>query len=552
LNLVSRRRWFDACSKRDDEPHSEETMTSTRLLDLLVCGSVLGALAGCSGSVSAPVSVSSAFASAGSIVGLAGKCLDDNADGTGNGNKVQLWQCNGTDAQRWTYQAGAFVGPGGKCLDVTGGNATSGTAVQLYACNGTAAQQWTVDGDRIVGIGGKCLDVRASGTADGTQIQIWDCNGTAAQQWTVGGGGASPSPSGTTIPPAAQIVDDGGNVWTVAGGVIDENGAPAGYSANVTLLLFQGGTIYQQNSTGGWWSWNGSGWSDATDPRGGGNGGSGGGSGGGGSFTVSSGGFRDPNGNAWTMRGLNAGVQDALDGFGNVLSDYPGLTAIRLNCDPDNDSLAAIDQVVQEYTGRGVVVEVEDHADSAGGDNVGWYQQMAQKYQGNARVFLEVPNEPSASDTAQSQIAIINAIRGAGFGNPIGLQPIGGYDFSNFSTVLGAVGTTQIYATPHIYYGGSDPNGPANYVDGDLQTVQGYGLYACIDEFGDALDGWHRDPYGANVITSVIAATQSGRAGGIFWAMDNGNHPDGADSAFSTRDGSQLTSVGVQLQSWLQ
>ena len=520
-------------------------MTSTRLLNVLVCSSVLGALAGCSGSSDGPMSVSSAFAGAGSIVGLAGKCLDDNADGTGDGNTIQLWQCNDSDAQHWTYQSGAFVGPGGKCLDVTGGNAARGTAVQLYTCNGTDAQRWTVDGSRIVGVGGKCLDVRGAGTADGTQIQIWDCNGTAAQQWSVGGGGASPSPSGTTIPPAAQIVDDGGNLWTVDGGVVYENGALAGYSANVTLLLFWSGTIYQQNSAGGWWSWNGSGWSDASDPRG--NGG-----GGGNGFTVSSSGFRDPNGNAWTMRGLNAGVQDALDGFGNVLSDYPGLTAIRLNCDPDNDSLAAIDQVVQEYSARGVVVEVEDHADSAGGDNVAWYQQMAQRYKTNARVFLEVPNEPSAGNTAQSQIAIIGAIRAAGFANPIGLQPIGGYDFSNFSTVIGAVGTTQLYATPHIYYGGSDPNGAANYVAGDVQAVQGYGLYGCIDEFGDALDGWHRDPFGADVITSVIAATQSGRAGGIFWAMDNGNHPDGADSAFLTRDGSQLTSVGTQLQSWLQ
>jgi hypothetical protein len=34
--------------------------------------------------------------------------------------------------------------------------------------------------------------------------------------------------------------------------------------------------------------------------------------------------------------------------------------------------------------------------------------------------------------------------------------------------------------------------------------------------------------------------------------MDNGNHEDGADSAFLTPDGSQLTPVGTQLQSWLR
>ena len=81
------------------------------------------------------------------------------------------------------------------------------------------------------------------------------------------------------------------------------------------------------------------------------------------------------------MRGLNAGVQDALQGFGNVLKDYPGLTAIRLNCDSGNDSAASIAQVVQEYTAAGVVVEIEDH--SGNGDNVAWYQQMATMFKDN-------------------------------------------------------------------------------------------------------------------------------------------------------------------------
>jgi hypothetical protein len=33
----------------------------------------------------------------------------------------------------------------------------------------------------------------------------------------------------------------------------------------------------------------------------------------------------------------------------------------------------------------------------------------------------------------------------------------------------------------------------------------------------------------------------------LFWAIDNDNHPDGTDSAFLTRDGSQLTPIGKQL-----
>jgi hypothetical protein len=72
--------------------------------------------------------------------------------------------------------------------------------------------------------------------------------------------------SGTRIPSAASIIDSSGNTWTVSGGVIHENGALAGYSASVTKLLYDAGTIYQENSAAGWWSWNGSTWVSTSDP----------------------------------------------------------------------------------------------------------------------------------------------------------------------------------------------------------------------------------------------------------------------------------------------
>ena len=75
------------------------------------------------------------------------------------------------------------------------------------------------------------------------------------------------SPSGTSIPPNSQIVDDTGNIWTVAAGVIAENGSPAGYSVDVTLLLYYNDLIYQENSSNQWFSWNGIAWIDAGDPR---------------------------------------------------------------------------------------------------------------------------------------------------------------------------------------------------------------------------------------------------------------------------------------------
>ncbi len=123
----------------------------------------------------------------GLLHGLGGKCLDVNGGATHDGAKVQLWDCNGSDAQVWTYVDGEIRGPGGRCLDVTWANDASGTPVQLWGCNGGVAQRWTWNEDgTIQGLSGKCLDVANADTGNGTQIQIWDCDGTPAQNWGPG------------------------------------------------------------------------------------------------------------------------------------------------------------------------------------------------------------------------------------------------------------------------------------------------------------------------------------------------------------------------------
>jgi hypothetical protein len=77
-----------------------------------------------------------------------------------------------------------------------------------------------------------------------------------------------PSPSGTTIPAAAHIIDRSLNMWTVIGGVVYQNGSPAGTSSNVILLLFYNNNIYYENSSDAWFQWNGSSWvSISGDPR---------------------------------------------------------------------------------------------------------------------------------------------------------------------------------------------------------------------------------------------------------------------------------------------
>ncbi|MBP0460339.1 ricin-type beta-trefoil lectin domain protein [Streptomyces bomunensis] len=117
--------------------------------------------------------------------GIPGKCLDVNADSSADGTHVQLWSCNGSDAQWWTYRKDGTLRAVGKCLDAAGGGTADGTRVQIWDCNGTGAQQWQpYNGGYRNPASGRCLDDPNSSTADGTQLQLFDCNGTAAQKWT--------------------------------------------------------------------------------------------------------------------------------------------------------------------------------------------------------------------------------------------------------------------------------------------------------------------------------------------------------------------------------
>ncbi|MCP2282126.1 streptogrisin C, Serine peptidase, MEROPS family S01A [Promicromonospora umidemergens] len=122
------------------------------------------------------------------LVGLAGKCIDvPNADFS-DGKRLQLWTCNGSAAQRWTFHADGTLRAGGKCMDIAWANTADGTAVQLANCSGNAAQQFTLSGagDLVSILANKCVDVPNSNSANGTQLQIWTCNGTSAQKWRVG------------------------------------------------------------------------------------------------------------------------------------------------------------------------------------------------------------------------------------------------------------------------------------------------------------------------------------------------------------------------------
>src|SRR6201992_2601481 len=138
----------------------------------------------------------------GAITGYGGLCLDDRGASTANFNPVQVYTCNGTNAQKWTVGSNGSLQTLGKCLDVYAAGTANGTTVDLYDCNGTGAQVWQPqsNGTLVNPASGKCLDDTGHG-GSGTQVQIWSCTDSTNQQWSVpsgstgGGGGLDPGGS---------------------------------------------------------------------------------------------------------------------------------------------------------------------------------------------------------------------------------------------------------------------------------------------------------------------------------------------------------------------
>ena len=122
----------------------------------------------------------------GPITGYEGLCLDDRSASTADFNPIQVYTCNGTNAQSWTVNSNGTLTVLGNCLDVAGAGTANGTKVDLYPCNGTGAQSWVHEsnGGLVNTNSGKCLDDTGYG-GSGTQVQIWSCADTANQQWTL-------------------------------------------------------------------------------------------------------------------------------------------------------------------------------------------------------------------------------------------------------------------------------------------------------------------------------------------------------------------------------
>ncbi len=142
---------------------------------------------------------------------------DISGGDTSSGANCQLYQSNGTDAQKFTftYNSDGYYTitniNSGKVLDCATGGSENGLNIWQYDSNSTSAQRW-----KLTDVGGgyytitckcngKCIDVSGGNVYNGNNIQIYESNGTASQKWKLVAVSSTGSSSNASV--AQKIVD---------------------------------------------------------------------------------------------------------------------------------------------------------------------------------------------------------------------------------------------------------------------------------------------------------------------------------------------------------
>lgn len=127
-------------------------------------------------------------------VGLANKCIDLSTGATAPGQAIQLYPCNNTPAQKWTFSPAPSQTNGNlgtlhaydKAWCVQPASSAAGAAFGIQKCDGSTTQRLErlSTGQLRHSASGLCAAVKDGATANGTPIVLATCVGTAAaQQW---------------------------------------------------------------------------------------------------------------------------------------------------------------------------------------------------------------------------------------------------------------------------------------------------------------------------------------------------------------------------------
>ena len=118
------------------------------------------------------------------------RCIDVAGANFNNGTPVQVYDCNGTDAQKFVLKKGETtvkVANKNFCLDA-GSNPGSGVKAKIWTCyDNLPAQNFYYTGDNRIALTGKgqCLDLTDGKKDNGNVLQTWQCTDFNTNQiWT--------------------------------------------------------------------------------------------------------------------------------------------------------------------------------------------------------------------------------------------------------------------------------------------------------------------------------------------------------------------------------
>ncbi|KJA18263.1 carbohydrate-binding module family 13 protein [Hypholoma sublateritium FD-334 SS-4] len=119
------------------------------------------------------------------------KCVDVRGAQFANGTPVQIYDCNGTNAQKWFVVRGSTkvqLAGTNFCLDA-GSSPANGVGLKIWQCfDNLPAQQWFFTNDSRIALEnqGQCMDLTNGVQTNGNQLQTWKCTDADANQvWDV-------------------------------------------------------------------------------------------------------------------------------------------------------------------------------------------------------------------------------------------------------------------------------------------------------------------------------------------------------------------------------
>jgi hypothetical protein len=129
------------------------------------------------------------------LTSLGGSCADDHFSAGNNGAIVDMFWCNGTTGQAWSFRPDGTIRAGlygNACVTVRGKPGSVGTKIVLWGCSASdKGQKWTVSHTGNMSselkLGGVCLGITSMTAGNATQLVTQKCTpGDPQVHWRIG------------------------------------------------------------------------------------------------------------------------------------------------------------------------------------------------------------------------------------------------------------------------------------------------------------------------------------------------------------------------------